>query len=281
MRSLTIHFFVALSFCAWGSAQAQETNYDLTDLSTFDGRIRVPTDVNDHGVVVGNAFTEGRQLAFRWTRTDGLTLLPTRDVDDLVNAASAVNNEGHIVGSITVGEIPLLSTRPALWRPSGTGYELVELDSEDGEAMAINDDGVIAGYVMGPFASSRAVLWREDADEPGTFQRIELGWSDGGAQAHGLNNTGAVVGSGTIGSGTFRAFRWTETGGRRITAIEVPAHILHRRDGAAGRPRGALGRQIAFESAPKSGTLVENGRRRERDRQRKRLDPEAPSPAAW
>lgn len=75
----------------------------MQDLGTLGGRISSATAVNDDGVVVGASETPDRRWhAFMWNKGKMVDLGALIGYGD--SFATAVNQAGHVVGSIRVGD---------------------------------------------------------------------------------------------------------------------------------------------------------------------------------
>lgn len=129
----------------------------LLDLET--GRyVEVPSDmqvvaVNDAGLVVG---TVGNDAAI-WSVDSGLDLLPHPAVDlvdDTVtvlrSAPAAINAGGLIAGSVVVRTASGYNYHwPCIWTPEGAPVLAPNVVSDEAEGIctAVNDAGVVAGYL--------------------------------------------------------------------------------------------------------------------------------------
>jgi hypothetical protein len=104
------------------------------------GSVQYVNDLNESGVVVGNAFSGSYYRAARWSSTGAITLLSATESD-----ADAVNAAGVAVGTDTTASEDV----PAIW--SGT-TELQPYQGKTGATSAfqvISDTGRIAGFTGG------------------------------------------------------------------------------------------------------------------------------------
>lgn len=155
-------------------------------------------DINDTGLIVGRAFTT---LGYRATIWDNLQdRLLGFEPEDSLSEATAVNNEGQVVGFYRTGAINGYSAAiPVVWNTDGTADLLGTLPGAVGNTIPfdVNDNGLIAGT-----SGNRAVIWQND-------QMASLGTLGGNSsKAHAVNNAGQVVGSSTLSDGTSHAFVW-------------------------------------------------------------------------
>lgn len=157
-------------------------------------------DVNDAGVVVGNAFSDYRALPAQWL--DGvLTLLPVLPQGMIDGSANAINNAGVIVGRNSVllpdpGDpgLDYMTVMATLWR-DGVAMSL----GIEGEATDINDLGQVVGNLASLAGATQGFLWTVDGV-------TLLNPLSGMASVHGLNAQGLIVGrsqrAGDLGTAT-------------------------------------------------------------------------------
>ncbi|MFI4881208.1 MAG: GC-type dockerin domain-anchored protein [Phycisphaerales bacterium JB064] len=158
---------------------------------------------SDVGHGVGWQSVLGLIQPFVVTEADGLTQLPLPD-GYLTGLASGVNNDGVVVGAMSMSTLPFDIGQPAIWLPDGMGgyQDGIVLDTPDfvqgprgplasagGIAVDINDDGTIVGWTRAQgFQGGPATLFSMTA-EPVNLQ--ELGFQ---ATPTDLSETGVVVG---------------------------------------------------------------------------------------
>jgi len=161
--------------------------------------------VNDSGQVVG--FAQSRRVnathAFIW-QNGVMQDLGGGPGDASISRAFDINNASQVVGDFAQDAALLNITegfdRTAVIWQNGIRQELASLPGHSSSsAIAINDDGVIAGWSGTPNGTvSNAVIWNN-----GTVQNLGTLPGEQNSRATGINNAGQVVGW----SGT-RAFLW-------------------------------------------------------------------------
>ncbi len=160
--------------------------YSVTDLGTLGGDTSEADGINNLGQVVGQADTgQRRYSAFLWESGKGM-----RDLAGFVThrgfvgRANAISDKGYVGGQIstTDGE-----EHAFLWTPESGMRVLSEPSDMDGESVAVNDQGQVAGmHQYNPSELRRAFLWQSKS-----------GMQDfGGAYcaAEAMNDAGQVVG---------------------------------------------------------------------------------------
>lgn len=210
--------FVALASAAvassGGATQAQP-HWVITDLGTLSRSHSgsEATAINDRGQIVGMSVSTESNFqyggrAFIWENGEmrGLRPLGGRPY----SWATDINNRGQIVGSgFAIGDSGrLVKPRAVVWQ-DGRIRTLVTAKKMESEAFAINDVGVIVGWVGGYVESSdwpHAALWRAN-----TMRELSAAES----LATGLNEHAQVVGiSGSIDSngrwGDLSGFVWED-----------------------------------------------------------------------
>jgi len=159
--------------------------------------------INEAGETVGYRL-ENQQIVWEHWDLDGKG-------DDVVTEAQldshgyAINDYGDTVGwaETTQGG----PRHPFVWSSSGGLEDLAEpSDVNEGCAIAINNNGMIVGWMAG-----RAVCWGNYWDAGGYTYLGTLGGLTG--QAYGINAAGHIVGWSETASRAIRATWWQEDGG--------------------------------------------------------------------
>ncbi|BBD64771.1 hypothetical protein NIES4072_15650 [Nostoc commune NIES-4072] len=190
-----------------GSAETKEGDFHaffyngsggLQDLTTLAG-LSSARDINDSGQIVGSAQTQsGQNHPFLYSRSGGLQDLGTLGGDEGV--AYAINNLGQVVGRADIGatfepddpeEGPSNVSHAFFYSGSGTLQDLGTLGGPNSEATDINDFGQIVGNAGSPFFYSDGKMSNLNDLIP-----ANSGWLLGSAD--GINNSGQIVGTGTI-----------------------------------------------------------------------------------
>ncbi|MCY2954980.1 MAG: hypothetical protein NTU53_23875 [Planctomycetota bacterium] len=162
--------------------------------------------INDVGHVVGISMTNYGERGFVWTPETGLRDLGWFPGGVYHSNAAGINNAGQAVGGVgtLTGD-----WRAFIWTSATGMQDLGSLDSLPiASANAVNEDGLVAGYVARSTGSSaivHAALWKPDG------AILDLGVLPGGDEystALALNNFGQIVGEATVGNDN-RAFLWT------------------------------------------------------------------------
>jgi probable HAF family extracellular repeat protein len=135
----------ATGWTATGDAP-QAFLYDgfVRTLGTLGGRFSVGTSLNNASQVVGYAETAGG-LIHGFLYANGAMLDLGTFGEGTYSIARDINMRGQIVGETAVAASPLAPTRPFLYE-RGVMSELGSLGGFIASAVAINEDGWIAGY---------------------------------------------------------------------------------------------------------------------------------------
>jgi probable HAF family extracellular repeat protein len=183
-----------------------------TDLGTLGGESSYAYDINDGGVVVGEAQTSsGTFQAFRWTADGGLVGLAPL-AGDPGSRAVAVANDNTVLG-VSVSEDE--STRPVVWDASGTVTEL-PISPIAGAVLGPNDRNA-QGTVVGDanFADEvHAWVWSAAAGLTDLAEELDVPSEN---SATSVNDVGAVVG--TVGGGLSRAYLRPPQGGAQDLGV--------------------------------------------------------------
>ncbi|MFG0285224.1 MAG: hypothetical protein ACF8R7_12440 [Phycisphaerales bacterium JB039] len=198
---------------AWDGGLSEAMVWTIADGMVGLG---VPTGANgttaraasrDGSTIVGEVHFDPLQgdRAFLWTRTSGVTLLPSAHGPDARTGASDVSADGRIVvGHDTVPGERRIAVR---WVDGGTAEPLGAFPGgEVSSAVAVSDDGmIIAGNMSSPRVPFR---WTES----GGVQALELPPGATSAVANAMSADGSFI----VGSGYFpgyQLFRWTQATG--------------------------------------------------------------------
>ena len=177
--------------------------------------------INDIGEAAGYVIGSAGVRPAWWTRRGEVQVLQA--AGSLPTKALDLNGRGDVVG--VSGNAPKAAV---FWPRKGGIVSLNTLPGfTHGEAVAISEDGVIAGVATGVGTSphrTRAVLW-----QAGGLAIQDLGALPGAtdSRARDVNNRGEVVGQSTSASGS-RAFIWTASTGMRDlnTLLAVPGLVM-------------------------------------------------------
>jgi len=163
--------------------------------------------VNQSGQIAGSA--SGRAFLLTPPATTGVDLTPGPPAPYFGSSASALNDAGHVVGTLSKpGTWPLLDTADSFLHD---GSSLVNLDEilsgqyPDANFVpsAISEAGVAVGHAYGPSLPVSAVTY-----ESGFFAVLPTLGGDRG-RAHDIDSVGRVVGDSTLpGDSSPRAVLW-------------------------------------------------------------------------
>ena len=180
-------------------------SYTLTNLGTLKpGSARVHDLNSQRQIVGGSGHPHGSDTrAFLWTKKGGmkdLGFLPGGDY----SVAMAINDAGQVVGTSNSTD----GMHGFLWTSANGLTELGSLRAtDDSSAFAINQSGQIAGA-----SGSHAALWMGNSIKD--LGALGGAWSE----AHGLNNSGQVVGVADTPTGS-HAFLWTDGSGMKDLGV--------------------------------------------------------------
>ena len=170
----------------------------MTSLGTLGGTNSYGEAINDNGQVVGlSDVVGGGSHAFSYK--DGvMTDLGTLGGNQ--STAFDVNNDGVIVGKSDIvggGERGFVHQNGVM-----TGLGTLAGNSQ---AVAINENGVIAGNSVNGAGQTRAVIFDSNGNP------IDLGTLGGTySEAFSINDSGYIVGGSFVGSGNTHGFIWHE-----------------------------------------------------------------------
>lgn len=203
-----------LACAAFGRpAGAQAPRFTVREIPALGGASSFALDVNNAGVVTGNAQTAPntpapRLNAYRW---DGgaPANLGTLPGGNNFSRGYGVNDAG-----VVVGESDNNAPRAFRWQ-DGVMADLGTLGGASAVAHGINNAGQIVG-IAGDGTTSRAFLW-----ENGTMR--DLGAADGStntvARAWAVNDAGVAVGVSRSAAGVSQATVWEGGGARSLGSL--------------------------------------------------------------
>lgn len=166
----------------------------ITDLGTLGGASSVAYGINASGSVVGRSDTRaGYPHAFLW---QGGTMTDLAPLSVLTSTATAINATGQVAGYASITD----SAEHAFTWHAGLTTDLGTLPAGRGSyAAAINTAGQVAGYGDVPYSGytgySVGYAWRPFLASTGVITDLGLPYGSEGAQATGINNADAVVGT--------------------------------------------------------------------------------------
>lgn len=165
------------------------------------------TDVNDAGFVVGGVNLDASSVAVIWDSSGTIVELGDLPGGLVGSAASGINASGVAVGQ---GTSTRVRVEPVFWTVPGQTQRL-NRNRLSGNATAVNNSGVIAGYYVSaaPLSVTHAARWRI-----GTRRMQDLGDLPGGSdfsKAYGINDLGQIVGTSQSALGA-RAVLWETNG---------------------------------------------------------------------
>jgi hypothetical protein len=160
--------------------------------------------INRAGTVAGLAMVGQAYRAFTWSEAAGIRLFEPLPGSHLTQSyASASNSQGMVAGAVSLANEQAMAA--VVWRADGTGLLLRGQGGSIALARAINEAGVVAGFL-----GERAAVWPASDQDP-----VFLPGTAG--QAWGINDRGDVVGV----SGP-RAVLWR--GGQDTQLPALPGH---------------------------------------------------------
>ncbi|MEH2178797.1 DUF3466 family protein [Nostoc sp.] len=198
-----------------GSAETKEGEFHaffysgsgvLQDLTTVGG-LSSANDINDSGQIVGSKQIQlGQNHPFLYSSSGALQDLGTLGGEEGV--ASAINNFGQVVGSADTGatfepddpkECPCNVSHAFFYSGSGTLQDLGTLGGPNSDATDINDFGQVvgnAGYIKGSKVTAPFLYSNGKISNLNDLIPANSGWVL--ENADGINNSGQIVGTGTI-----------------------------------------------------------------------------------
>jgi probable HAF family extracellular repeat protein len=194
---------MAVGYTTTGDAQiAVAWQPDGTQVDLGMGNPSFANDINDAGAIVG-VESSG---AFVRDPSGHVTLLPDLSASTAIDSATAINDQGDVVGSSFEPNGPVA----VLWE--APAYQPVVLSASTTDQVTANDinnDGTIVGTATYRYTST-ALLWRAGTHEVVTLQKgPSQSWVFSGAAA--INDAGQVAGYADEMTDTTtlrRAVRW-------------------------------------------------------------------------
>lgn len=168
--------------------------------------------INDAGAIAGRAslvnFTDSDKFLAIWDAANNLTSVtgPSN-----YSTAESINNNGIIVGNGFTN--PNADMRGFVWDADGILTVMGTFGGNDSRAFDINDLGIIVGFSTNASNARRAMI-----SEDGGLSIIDLntlvvdltGWLSLD-ESYGINESGQIVGVGTLSNGVKGAFLLTPT----------------------------------------------------------------------
>jgi probable HAF family extracellular repeat protein len=203
--------------------------------------------INSQNAVVGMLLPDANSPSegFVW-RNDSLTSLRTVLSPGVHSIASAINDNGDIVGSLRIGSEP---RKAFLLLDIGTKTNIAGFGGTNAAGEAINNRAAIAGWATDASNKPHSFTFSLAS---GLFQIPELPNHDAG-HAYGINDDGLVVGDSFLNSdpqGTVRAF--LREGGSTLDLGTLPggtntiAYAINNFRQIVGEANDDLGRRRAF-----------------------------------
>lgn len=184
-RSRNLYFTQATYWDTHGHAFA------IPAVDSYRTTWMIPTGVNDHGEIVGDAIPD-RRGAYGWAFSPERRTRPLgRDSYD--SRVRGINNSGTAVGAFTPRGARTRPQRAVAWtRESGQG-DLIELPMEGlkgSSAVAINDSGQVLIQANAGFDHGTSALMQAD----GSYTLLPGLAKNGAVMAPALSSTGLVAG---------------------------------------------------------------------------------------
>jgi uncharacterized membrane protein len=177
--------------------------------------------VSENGNVTGlalSASNPSNYQAFVWKGGEMVLL------EGALSAGNAVNNDGVVAGDTLYGA--------AMWTASGT-----RVDLGDGEALAINNAGVIAGFISTPLAGAHASVWNRGiaADLGSLFD------PDVQSIAWNIDDAGAVFGLTYPNTPSNEVIEWAPSVPVALSALQRQVHGIGPGNSLVNKVQAALG----------------------------------------
>jgi probable HAF family extracellular repeat protein len=191
------------------------------DLGTLGGSSSVAFGINVSGQIVGDANTTSNNSHAAYWPNSSSEPVDLGTLGGTLSDAYAVNNLGQIVGdAYTAGDAAYHAT---LWTNSSSGLiDLGTLGGAYGQALGINAASQIVGTASTSNGTFHAAFWTvgtNSALDLNSLIPMNSGWVL--QQANAINDSGEIVGFGTIGGQT-HAFALVPASSPSISA---PVHV--------------------------------------------------------
>ncbi len=195
--------------------------------------------INDQGQVAGYCREWG--TGFLWDAENGPTEFGGEDGEDIT--VFGLNNVGQVVGIIkSKGADGKSVSCPFVWGEGQSLIRLMEPSEEYSAAVRINDEGLVAGMILGPrddpndVETGRMFVWDETRGVR-MVDEVKGRW----VSVEGLNESGEAAGT-MLQPGGLRGFVWSEAGGLRYPVsveYESQAWDIDRAGNVLGMGRGS------------------------------------------
>ncbi len=223
------------------------TSGTATDLNNLENNYlygyAVANDINDNGAVVGFSAAPANIHAFIYeagTMID-LTTNPspqTPSYTPYLSQANAINNNGQVVGSVSLTNNISTDSRAFIWDATNGMTEFSDLAGKYSEAHDINYAGWVVGYSKdSPTEESHAFITLSGAGTLEVLDDLSVG---GWSEAYGINDNNQVV-----GSSDDKAVMWQKVGGV-WTVIDLNTFL----------PTGSLWTLVAASAINDNGSIV-------------------------
>lgn len=181
-------------------ATLRDANGDITVLATLPGQDQgQAAAINNNGLVVGQSVAAGGAIRMPVYWSPGSTT-PTlmQTLGQTENSPNDVNDNGISVGYATVAPGQARAVR---WDANGNIIDL----GWRGEALGVNNSGVIVGAQEGWDIASSARIWQNGAmADLNTLIPTGTGWNLW--QALGVNDSGVIVGNGSLNGTPYASY---------------------------------------------------------------------------
>ena len=222
-------FIVGGSFVAGFVPHAFRANatLNLTDLGTLGGEFSNAWDINDHGVITGEASNAAEDVHAFVLASAGMQDIGT--LGGMTSIGRSINESGQVAGESRIGTgqatrafrftngVGMINLGTLSGGTTSSGYGInnngqVVGESDTSPILSPNDTGVILKRTFQfkgfSFFGTHAFLWTEGV---GMRDLGELG--GGTSRANAISTNGTVVGTSRVIGGASHAFRWTQVGG--------------------------------------------------------------------